>query len=122
RNRLLQRLDRRRAAAHARRAAGEERLWPVPARAAGAGARRMKVQDLGLGCRLVEPRVFGDERGSFYESWNGPRWAEEGGLDLAFVQSNVSRSQRGVLRGLHYQWPQAQGQLVTVLVGGGYEL
>ena len=77
----------------------------------------MKVRDLGLGCRLVEPSVHGDERGYFFESWNGPRWAEQAGLDLQFVQSNVSRSERGVLRGLHYQWPQAQGKLVTVLEG-----
>ena len=82
----------------------------------------MKVQELGLGCRLIEPRVFGDERGSFFESWNGPRWAQEAGLDLAFVQSNVSRSQRGVLRGLHYQWPQAQGKLVTVLQGEVFDV
>ena len=61
--------------------------------------------------------MFGDERGSFFESWIQPRWAAELGLDLSFVQANVSRSQRGVLRGLHYQWPQAQGKLVSVLEG-----
>lgn len=76
----------------------------------------MKVIDAGLGCRIIEPQAFGDERGIFFESWNGPRWAEHG-LDLEFAQSNVSRSQRGVLRGLHYQWPQAQGKLVMVLEG-----
>ena len=77
----------------------------------------MKSIDAGLGCRILEPKVFGDGRGEFFESWNRPRWAEEAGLDLAFVQSNVSRSERGVLRGLHYQWPLAQGKLVTVLEG-----
>ena len=76
----------------------------------------MKVTDVGLGCKLVEPQAFGDDRGIFFEAWNQPRWREHG-LDLAFVQSNVSRSQRGVLRGLHYQWPQAQGKLVMVLEG-----
>ena len=82
----------------------------------------MKVSDVGLGCKLVEPRVFGDERGDFFETWNQPRWAAEAGLDFDFVQSNVSRSRRGVLRGLHYQWPQAQGKLVTVLEGEAYDV
>lgn len=77
----------------------------------------MKARDVGLGCHLIEPQVFGDERGFFFESWNQPRWAAEAGLDMDFVQANVSRSQRGVLRGLHYQWPQAQGKLVSVLEG-----
>ncbi|MEO8161281.1 MAG: dTDP-4-dehydrorhamnose 3,5-epimerase [Arenimonas sp.] len=77
----------------------------------------MKVIDAGLGCRIIEPQVFGDERGNFFESWNKSRWAAEHGLDFDFVQSNVSRSERGVLRGLHYQWPQAQGKLVMVLEG-----
>jgi dTDP-4-dehydrorhamnose 3,5-epimerase len=77
----------------------------------------MKVQDAGLGCLLIAPTLHGDERGYFFESWNRPRWAAESGLDLQFVQANVSRSQRGVLRGLHFQWPQAQGKLVSVLEG-----
>ena len=78
----------------------------------------MKVVETALpGCLRVEPQVFADERGEFFESWNGPRWASEAGLDLRFVQSNVSRSERGVLRGLHYQWPQPQGKLVSVLEG-----
>ena len=78
----------------------------------------MKVVETALpGCLVLEPQVFADERGEFFESWNQPRWAEEAGLDLSFVQSNVSRSERGVLRGLHYQWPLAQGKLVTVLEG-----
>ena len=78
----------------------------------------MKLIETALpGCLVIEPQVFADERGEFFESWNGPRWAKEAGLDLAFVQSNVSRSARGVLRGLHYQWPQPQGKLVSVLEG-----
>ena len=68
------------------------------------------------GCILVEPQVFGDARGFFYESFNRDRF-REAGLDLQFVQGNVSRSARGVLRGLHYQWPNPQGKLVTVLEG-----
>lgn len=77
----------------------------------------MKVIQTGLpGCVIIEPRVFGDERGFFFESWNQPRYAEVG-LPMQFVQGNVSRSAHGVLRGLHYQWPNPQGKLVSVLDG-----
>ena len=82
----------------------------------------MKATDIGLGCHLIEPQVFGDDRGFFFESFNQPRWAAETGLDLSFVQANVSRSSRGVLRGLHYQWPQAQGKLVSVLEGEVFDV
>jgi len=82
----------------------------------------MKASDIGLGCHLIEPQVFGDDRGFFFESFNKPRWAAETGLDLSFVQANVSRSSRGVLRGLHYQWPQAQGKLVSVLEGEVFDV
>ena len=82
----------------------------------------MKVIDAQLpGCKIIEPQVFGDSRGAFYESWNKARWAQHG-LDLDFVQSNVSMSERGVLRGLHYQWPQPQGKLVGVLEGEVYDV
>ncbi len=77
----------------------------------------MKVIETGLpGCLVLEPKVFGDERGFFYESFNRDRFA---GIGLApvFVQGNVSSSARGVLRGLHYQWPNPQGKLVSVLEG-----
>jgi len=73
------------------------------------------------GCLIIEPRVFGDARGYFYESWNAERFADAG-LDLGFVQSNVSMSTRGVLRGLHYQWPRPQGKLVSVLEGEVYDV
>lgn len=73
------------------------------------------------GCRLIEPAVHGDSRGYFYESWNQARFAEQG-LDVSFVQSNVSVSTRGVLRGLHYQWPSPQGKLVNVLEGEIYDV
>lgn len=66
---------------------------------------------------LIEPRVFGDERGFFLESFNTRRFAEATGVQAEFVQDNHSRSQRGVLRGLHYQLPQAQGKLVRVIRG-----
>ena len=65
---------------------------------------------------LVEPRVFGDDRGFFFESWNR-RALAEAGLDAEFVQDNHSRSARGVLRGLHYQIRHAQGKLVRVVAG-----
>jgi dTDP-4-dehydrorhamnose 3,5-epimerase len=66
--------------------------------------------------RLVEPRVFGDARGFFFESWNRRAFAEAG-IDAEFVQDNHSRSHRGVLRGLHYQIVHAQGKLVRVTAG-----
>lgn len=77
----------------------------------------MRAIETGLpGCLLLEPQVFGDERGFFYESFNLDKLAEHG-LAPRFVQGNVSRSARGVLRGLHYQWPKPQGKLVSVLEG-----
>ena len=83
----------------------------------------MKLHETSLpGVRLVEPKVFGDERGLFFESWNQARWRDEHGLDFDVVQSNVSESTRGVLRGLHYQWPNPQGKLVAVLQGEVYDV
>lgn len=73
------------------------------------------------GCVVIEPAVHGDARGYFYESFNAERYAAAG-LDLSFVQTNVSRSARGVLRGLHYQWPNPQGKLVSVLEGEVYDV
>ena len=66
---------------------------------------------------LIEPRVFGDDRGFFFESFNQRVFNEASGLDLQFVQDNHSRSARGVLRGLHYQAVQPQGKLVRVVSG-----
>jgi len=73
------------------------------------------------GCVVIEPQVFGDSRGFFYESYNEAKY-REAGIDRRFVQSNVSRSARGVLRGLHYQWPHPQGKLVSVLEGEVYDV
>ena len=70
---------------------------------------------------LIEPRVFGDDRGFFYESWNRRALAEQG-LDIDFVQDNHSRSQRGVLRGLHYQIQHPQGKLVRAVVGAVFDV
>jgi len=65
---------------------------------------------------LLEPRVFGDSRGFFFESWN-EREFERAGIHAHFVQDNQSRSGRGVLRGLHYQVRQPQGKLIRVIAG-----
>lgn len=70
---------------------------------------------------IIEPRVFGDERGFFVETWNGKRY-EEAGLPGRFVQDNLSYSARGVLRGLHFQNPQPQGKLVSVLRGEVFDV
>lgn len=66
---------------------------------------------------ILEPRVFGDERGYFFESYNQLEFETATGLSVAFVQDNQSRSRKNVLRGLHYQNPLAQGKLVRVLAG-----
>lgn len=70
---------------------------------------------------IIEPQVFGDERGFFMESWNAAKFAEAG-LDIAFVQDNHSRSQKGVLRGMHFQNPGPQGKLVRVIAGAVYDV
>jgi len=66
---------------------------------------------------IIEPRVFGDERGFFYESFNAKAFEDATGLNTQFVQDNHSRSAKGVLRGLHYQIEHAQGKLVRVTSG-----
>ena len=66
---------------------------------------------------LIEPKVFGDERGFFMESFNQRNFSEKTGVNLEFVQDNHSRSSQGVLRGLHYQIQQAQGKLLRVVLG-----
>ncbi|MBI5441425.1 MAG: dTDP-4-dehydrorhamnose 3,5-epimerase [Deltaproteobacteria bacterium] len=69
------------------------------------------------GVLLAEPRVFGDERGFFFESFNQRRWEELTGISGRFVQDNHSRSVRRVLRGLHYQVRRPQGKLVRAVLG-----
>lgn len=72
------------------------------------------------GVFLVQPRVFGDERGFFLESWNAQTF-REAGFDLHFVQDNHSRSAQGILRGMHYQTEQPQGKLVRVTAGAVFD-
>lgn len=66
---------------------------------------------------IIEPQVYGDDRGFFLESFNAQKFAVETGVTLDFVQDNHSRSSKNVLRGLHYQIQQAQGKLVRVVIG-----
>ena len=70
---------------------------------------------------VIEPKVFGDERGFFLESWNERAFAQAG-IDARFVQDNHSRSARGVLRGLHYQLQQPQGKLMRVMAGRVFDV
>jgi dTDP-4-dehydrorhamnose 3,5-epimerase len=69
------------------------------------------------GVVIIEPKVFGDHRGFFLESYHAERYAAEAGIELSFVQDNYSRSSKGVLRGLHYQISKPQGKLVRVVRG-----
>ncbi len=71
---------------------------------------------------IIEPKVFGDERGFFYESFNAAAFEAATGLKRQFVQDNHSKSQRGVLRGLHYQIQQPQGKLVRVVAGEVFDV
>ena len=70
---------------------------------------------------IIEPKVFGDDRGFFMETWNQAAFAEAG-LTMNFVQDNHSRSSKGVLRGLHFQNPQPQGKLVRVASGAVFDV
>jgi dTDP-4-dehydrorhamnose 3,5-epimerase len=82
----------------------------------------MKVVPTELeGVLVIEPRVFAEPRGWFFESWSSARYASHG-ISPQFVQDNVSRSIPGVLRGLHYQLPGGQGKLVSVLEGEIYDV
>ena len=71
---------------------------------------------------IIEPRIFGDDRGFFYESYNEKAFTEKTGVKLNFVQDNHSRSTQNVLRGLHYQIQQAQGKLVRVISGEVFDV
>jgi dTDP-4-dehydrorhamnose 3,5-epimerase len=71
--------------------------------------------------KRIEPQVFADDRGHFFESWNARALAASG-IDATFVQDNHSRSRRGVLRGLHYQIERAQGKLVRVVAGEVFDV
>jgi len=83
----------------------------------------MKVQETSIpGLLVIEPTVFGDDRGFFYESFNARRFQELTGVTAEFVQDNHSRSAKNVLRGLHYQISQPQGKLVRVTSGTVFDV
>jgi len=82
----------------------------------------MKVVDTAIpDVKLVEPKVFNDPRGFFFESWNA-RVFKDAGIDANFVQDNHSRSMRGVLRGLHYKVQNTQAKLIRVIVGSVFDV
>lgn len=83
----------------------------------------MQAVETGIpGLLILEPKVFGDARGFFFESYNQRRFEESTGLHVTFVQDNHSRSARNVLRGLHYQVKQPQGKLVRVVAGEVFDV
>lgn len=82
----------------------------------------MRTIETGIpGLVIIEPVAHGDERGFFMETWNAERYGEAG-LPTQFVQSNLSRSGHGVIRGLHFQYPHPQGKLVSVLDGRVFDV
>ncbi|MFT6417504.1 MAG: dTDP-4-dehydrorhamnose 3,5-epimerase [Candidatus Azotimanducaceae bacterium] len=83
----------------------------------------MKVIETKLeDCVIIEPKVFGDKRGFFLETFQAERYAAEAGITLSFVQDNHSRSSKGVLRGLHFQKNKPQGKLVRAVKGEVYDV
>ena len=83
----------------------------------------MKVLDTCIqGCFIIEPRVFEDRRGFFLETYQAERYSKMLYIDLAFIQDNHSRSQIGVLRGLHLQQTKPQGKLVRVVAGEVFDV
>jgi len=79
---------------------------------------KTKLED----CVVIEPNIFGDDRGFFLETFNTSRYADLAGITLPFVQDNHSRSSKGVLRGLHFQKTKPQGKLVRVVRGEVYDV
>lgn len=83
----------------------------------------MLIQDTAIpDVKIIEPEYFGDARGFFFESFNARRYAEQAGIHASFVQDNHSRSQAGILRGLHYQLKRPQGKLVRVVAGSVFDV
>jgi len=83
----------------------------------------MKVIDTEINdVKIIEPKVFGDERGFFLETFQAERYQEMAGIDLPFIQDNHSRSSKGVLRGLHFQKTRPQGKLVRVVRGEVFDV
>src|SRR5690606_7443072 len=105
------------------RADEEERLRPVPDACFERNGVLMKMTPLAIpDVLLIEPRVFGDERGFFYESFHQARFEEAVSRKVEFVQDNHSKSAHKVLRGLHYQMQHTQGKLVRVVAGSVFDV
>src|SRR5262249_48614183 len=114
RDRVPASVDRRRANARAHQTAREECLRAIPTKHSH-GSRRLASEVTATALpevKIIEPKVFGDARGFFFESFNALEFAGKVEPGVEFVQDNHSRSARGVLRGLHYQIEHAQGKLV----------
>ena len=104
-------------------AAGQERLRAIPAGSAQGKGVLMKVTPTAIPeVLIIEPKVFGDDRGFFFESFNARAFEQATGLKREFVQDNHSRSAKNVLRGLHYQIQQPQGKLVRVVQGEVFDV
>mgnify|MGYP000504091878 CR=1 FL=1 len=83
----------------------------------------MNIIETGLqGCVIIEPKVFGDDRGFFLETYHASRYSDLAKISLPFVQDNHSRSSKGVLRGLHFQRKKPQGKLVRVVIGEVFDV
>jgi dTDP-4-dehydrorhamnose 3,5-epimerase len=83
----------------------------------------MKISSTNISCvKIIEPQLFGDKRGFFKETFSDSRYRDLVGINLSFVQDNHSRSQKGVLRGLHFQKTRPQGKLVSVIRGSVYDV
>ncbi|NLY13348.1 MAG: dTDP-4-dehydrorhamnose 3,5-epimerase [Gammaproteobacteria bacterium] len=80
------------------------------------------IDTLLAGVKIIEPKVFGDHRGFFKETFSAERYAQMAGISQTFVQDNHSRSRKGVLRGLHFQKSKPQGKLVSVIRGAVYDV
>src|SRR3954452_25374779 len=116
-------VHRQRSTCQVGRAPGKEWLWQVPQPSAGRRGPLMKVTATSIPDVLViEPKVFGDTREFFLESFNQKAFDEAVGEHVEFVQDNHSRSTKGVLRGLHYQIQQPQGKLVRVARGAVFDV
>ena len=80
------------------------------------------IETILAGVKIIEPKVFGDHRGFFKETYSAQRYQELVGIECAFIQDNHSRSRKGVLRGLHFQKTKPQGKLVSVIRGAVYDV
>jgi len=123
RNRLPQGLARCRATGKADTANAQKPLWALSEKCPKrAGVLMQSIPTAIPDVLILEPRVFSDARGFFYESFNAKAFQEATGLDVQFVQDNHSKSNKGVLRGLHYQIKRPQGKLVRVVQGEVFDV